>query len=104
MTANLYNVYDNEGNIIIKEKTSSEVARKLNVTAMRVANCGNNGQRIRGIYKIEKSGKVAQSQIDYDDRDKRIALAEWDKVVSPFRNVIWVKEDGPDVRRLQLNG
>ena len=99
MRTNLYDVYDAEGKCIIENKTAKEVSAILDIPALAVTRSACKGHKLRGIYPIVKVGELANSE---DNTVKEYLLEEWDKIVSPFKNIIWVKEYEPGVKRLTI--
>ena len=101
MVTNVYDVYNADGKKIMTNVLGKEVAAKLNVDPIRVAQCSNTGQRIRRIYKIVKSGELTRG--DGNTASDAIIM-EWERVVAPLRNVIWVKSEEEGARKLVFNG
>lgn len=99
MRTNLYDVYDADGKCIIESKTAKEVSAILDIPALAVTRSACKGHKLRGIYPIEKVGELANSE---DNTVKEYLLEEWDKIVAPFKHVIWVKEYEPGVKRLKI--
>ena len=99
MRTNLYDVYDVDGKCIIESKTAKEVSTILDIPANRITKCACNGQKARGIYTVKRVGELANSE---DNTVKEYLLEEWDKIVAPFKNVIWVREYEPGVKRLHI--
>lgn len=99
MRTNLYDVYDADGKCIIENKTAKEISVVLEISALAVTKSACKGHKLRGIYPIEKVGELANSE---DNTVKEYLLEEWDKIVSPFKNIIWVKEYEPGVKRLTI--
>ena len=98
MRTNLYDVYDADGNCIIESKTAKEVSAILDIPALAVTKSACKGHKLRGIYPIEKVGELTNSE---DNTVKEYLLEEWGKIVSPFKNVILVREYEPGVRKLR---
>ena len=93
----VYDVYDKDGNLIIEKMTSAEIGAALNESPVSIARCSTTGKLLKGRYGIVKSGKIKAG----NPETEKLILAEWDKVIAPFKKVIWVKEYGPGVRRLK---
>ena len=99
MKTNLYDVYDADGKCIIKSKTAKEASVILDIPALGITKSACKGHKLKGIYRIEKVGEITNSE---DNTAKEYILEEWDKIVAPFKNVIWVKEYEPGVKRLMI--
>ena len=94
MGQNIYNVYDENGNLIIEKKTSAEISAALNGDSENIARLAQSNTLLHGKYEIVKVGKASKNDAT------GMILNEWDKVVAPLRKVIWVREMGPGVKRL----
>lgn len=99
MRTNLYDVYDADGKRIIEYKTAKEISEILDIPAGRITKCGCNGQKAKGIYRINK---VSEFERNEDNTAREYILEEWDKVRVLFKNVEWVKEYVPGVKRLGM--
>lgn len=93
----VYDVYDKDGNLIMEKMTSAGIGAALNESPVSIARCSNNGKLLKGRYGIVKSGKIKAG----NPETEKLILAEWDKVITPFKRVIWVKEYSPGVKRLK---
>lgn len=93
----VYDVYDKDGNLIIEKMTSAEIGAALNESPKVIAAYSNSDKLLKGRYGIVKAGEVKAG----NPETEKLILAEWDKVIAPFKKVIWVKEYGPGVRRLR---
>ena len=96
MARTLYDVYDRDGNKLIGEMTSSEIAKALDVSSNYVAKCACDEVCLRNKYKIVKKEEKTEKK----DSFRSLLLTNWDKIRAPFLEVIWVKEYGPGVRKL----
>ena len=93
----VYDVYDKDGNLIIEKMTSIEIGAAINETPDCIARYARSTELLHGKYGIVKAGEIKAGNVGTE----RIVRKEWDKVVAPFRKVIWVKEYGPGVKRLK---
>lgn len=100
MARALYDVYDREGNKIIGEMTSTEIGKALNVSTSYVAKCENEEKYLRNKYKIVKVKKQSSD----NNTVKNLLLNKWDETREPFLKAIWVKEDGPGIKKLTIQG
>ena len=93
----VYDVYDLEGNKVIEKKTGIEIAQELNTDPDYVVKCAHEKKYLLDKYEISKAGElINKKSCDIE----KMLLSEWDKVTAPLRKVIWVKEYGPGVRKL----
>ena len=97
MGRTVYDVYDKDGNLIIEKMTSAEIGAALNESPVSIARCSTTGELLKGRYGIVKTGEIKAG----NPETEKLILAEWDKVIAPFKKVIWVKEYRPGVRRLK---
>lgn len=96
MSKAYYDVYDRQGNKLIEEVTSKEIGEALEYSPAYVAKCACDEVYLGNKYKIVKR----EEKIDEKDTFKSLLLSNWDKFRAPFLKVIWVKEYGPGVRKL----
>ena len=52
-------------------------------------------RKVDGRYKIVQKMEKAKSHLAY-------VLEDWDKLIEPFQHVVWVKELGPGVKKLEV--
>ena len=99
MKRNVYDVYDLNGNKLISEKTASEIAVALCVSANTVTKCCCEHRVLAGKYCVEKVAEVSKKP---DNAVKNLITNEWEKAIAPFKNVEWVKNISPGVKRLAV--
>ncbi len=88
MKRNVYDVYDLNGNKLISEKTASEIAVILCVSANNVTKSCCEQRVLVGKYCVEK---VCESPKKRKNSVENIIFEQWENVVIPFKNVEWVK-------------
>ena len=93
----LYNVYDDEDNLIIENKPSREVGFVLGIDSVRVSRCARDGTLVQGKYKIEQIAEREKLEGSWFSGKLQ---REWDEVTQPFKRVKWVKERVRGVRKL----
>ena len=96
MARALYDVYDKEGNLFIEEMTSLEIGKALDYSPQYVSKCACDEVYLGNKYKIVKR----EVEVTGGDSVKSMLLNNWNKITEPFRNIMWVKEDGPGVKTL----
>lgn len=99
MKRNVYDVYDLNGNKLISGKTASEISVALCVSADYVTKCYCEHRILDGKYVVDKISEVPKKQ---DNVIKKLIFDEWEKAVAPFKNVEWVKNISPGVKRLAV--
>ena len=99
MKRNVYDVYDLNGTKLISEKTASEIAVALCVSANTVTKCCCEHRVLAGKYCVEKVAEVSKKP---DNAVKNMIINEWEKAIAPFKNVEWVKSISPGVKRLAV--
>ena len=99
MKRNVYDVYDLNGTKLISEKTASEIAVALCVSANTVTKCCCEQRVLSGKYCIEKVFEIPRER---DSAVKNMIIEEWEKAIAPFKNVEWVKSISPGVKRLAV--
>ena len=98
----LYDVYDKEGNLIIEEMTSVEIAAALDTQRSNVSKRANDGGFLGGKYRIVRKSENRERKPEENANTVRALLAEkWADTVNPFKNVIWVDKYEPGVKRLR---
>ena len=91
--ANKYNVYD-KGKLIIENQTHREIAKRIDCSNICIANYADSGFEYAGRYTFELC-ELEQPE----PAVKETAFArEWNAAVALFKNVIWVKEGGKQLR------
>lgn len=94
---NKYNVYDN-GKLIIENATHREIAKEIDCSTICISNYVDNGNKYAGRYTFELC-EVVQPET------KETAFArEWNAAVALFKNVIWVKSGGKQLRVGGIHG
>ena len=88
MKRNVYDVYDLNGTKLISEKTASEIAVPLCVSANNVTKCCSEHRVLSGKYCVEKVAEVSKKT---DNAVKNMIFEEWENAIAPFKNVEWVK-------------
>ena len=101
MKRNLYDVYDLSGNKIIEESSGTEIAKALGTTVHNVTRSALEDRCMLNRYKVVR---VGSEENDKESIVKRMLLEEWDKIIKPFKKVVWVKESGPGVKELSVRG
>lgn len=99
MRKNVYDVYDLNGTKLISEKTASEISVALCVPANLVTKCCCEHRVMDGKYCVEKVCEISKKP---DNVVKNIIINEWEKAIAPFKNVEWVKNISPGVKRLAV--
>lgn len=99
MKRNVYDVYDLNGTKLISEKTASEIAVALCVSANTVTKRCCDHRVLSGKYCVEKVAEVFKKP---DSAVKNMIINEWEKATLPFKNVEWVKSFSPGVKRLAV--
>lgn len=99
MRKNVYDVYDLNGTKLISEKTASEISVALCVTANLVTKCCCEHRVMDGKYCVEKVCEISKKP---DNVVKNLITNEWEKAIAPFKNVEWVKNISPGVKRLAV--
>lgn len=99
MKRNVYDVYDLNGNKLISEKTASEISVALCVPANLVTKCCCEYKVLAGKYCVEKVAEVSKKT---DSAVKNMIFEEWENAIAPFKNVEWVKNISPGVKRLAV--
>ena len=103
MGKTLFDVYDKAGNLIIEDMTSSEIGLALGTQSSNVSKRASDGNFIFGKYKIVRKTPKQERKNERkneSDRVKEILLLKWPDTVKPFKNVIWVNQYVPGVKRL----
>ena len=83
---NRYNVYDN-GHLIIENATSGEITKALDCKTI----CINTYAEEKMRYKERYTFVIVGTEQQVSDND---FVKEWEKMVSLFKNVVWVKSGG----------
>ena len=99
MRKNVYDVYDLNGTKLISEKTASEISVALCVPANLVTKCCCEHRVMDGKYCVEKVCEISKKP---DNVVNNIIINEWEKAIAPFKNVEWVKNISPGVKRLAV--
>ena len=99
MKRNVYDVYDLNGTKLIAEKTASEISVALCVPANMVTKCCCEYRFLAGKYCVEK---VSEPLKERDSSVKNMIFEEWENAIAPFKNVEWVKNISPGVKRLAV--
>ena len=99
MKRNVYDVYDLNGTKLIAEKTASEISVALCVPANLVTKCYCECRVLAGKYCVEKVNEISKKP---DNAVKNMIINEWENAIAPFKNVEWVKNISPGVKRLAV--
>ena len=96
---NLYNVYDN-GKLIMQKATRREIIDKIGCSTMSLTRYATECVMYQNRYSFEF----------YIENEKMVSMQElifrekWEAAVAPFRNVIWVKTGGKQLKVGGANG
>ena len=88
---NKYNVYD-DGKLIIENQTHREIAKQIDCRTVSISKYAESGAKHAGRYTFE----VVES-VEPETREDAFAK-EWNAAVALFKNVIWVKSGGRQLR------
>lgn len=87
---NKYNVYDN-GELIMANVTFRDIAKKIGCSTISIPNYIENGTKYAGRYTFGLCEEQPET--------KETAFSKkWNATVAPFKNVIWVKSGGKQLR------
>lgn len=85
MEIQLYNVYE-DGKLILKDAKPEQIW-KVTKKRVKISYYADRDVLLYGKYRIERS-RIEQ---DYNEiRVKRRMLEDWEKLIAPFKKVIWV--------------
>lgn len=93
-TTHVYDLYC-EDRLIGQSKAAGQIAKLMGIPIGAVTVYAKNGTLVDGRYKIVQKMEKAKSHLAY-------VLEDWDKLTEPFRHVVWVKELGPGVKKLEV--
>lgn len=88
---NKYNVYD-KGELVMKDATFREVAKRIGCSTISIPNYIENGNKYAGRYTFELC------EADPQETKETAFTREWNAAVAPFQKVIWVKTGGKQLR------
>ena len=90
----VYDLYC-EDRLIGQSKAAGQIANLMGIPIGAVTVYAQNGTLVDGRYKIVQKKEKAKSYLAY-------VLEDWDKITEPFQHVVWVKELGPGVKKLEV--
>lgn len=93
-TCVVYDLYC-EDRLIGQSKAAGQIAKLMGIPIGAVTVYAQNGTLVDGRYKIVQKMEKAKSHLAY-------VLEDWDKLIEPFQHVVWVKEFGPGVKKLEV--
>lgn len=97
----LYDVYTKDGSLIISEMTSKQISDALGIRKNAIPDYARN----KRIYNDQYIFVVSENEVITVEKENNgmteKLMEEWEKARNLFRNVIWVKEYKPGVRRLR---
>ena len=90
----VYDLYC-EDRLIGQSKAAGQIAKLMGIPIGAVTAYAKNGTLVDGRYKIVQKKEKAKSNLAY-------VLEDWDKLIEPFQHVVWVKELGSGVKKLEV--
>jgi len=88
-----YNVYDTmSGELVMNNATAMEIESHIGLSRGNISIYAKNYSLYDGRFRFKETGEI--------DTTMSLVMADWDRTVSMFKNVKWVKYGG---KKLYIN-